>query len=87
MVVFSSFEEGDTEQVLEKAAAEVKKNFSEVKASAVLVYPYAHLSANLAKPSLAQSLLDNFLTRVQAFAPGSKKSPFGYYKEFELKCK
>ncbi|MBI5035987.1 threonine--tRNA ligase [Candidatus Micrarchaeota archaeon] len=87
LVVFSTFEGGDDEDILDRACAEVEKNFREVKASAVLVYPYAHLSPKLAKPSIAQALLDKFLDKVKTFAPDSKKTPFGYYKEFELKCK
>lgn len=87
LVVFSSFEEGDDESVLDRAVTEVQKNFKEVNANSVLVYPYAHLSHKLAKPALAQTLLDSFLNKVKTFAPSAQKSPFGYYKEFELKCK
>ncbi|MFH0922498.1 MAG: threonyl-tRNA synthetase editing domain-containing protein, partial [Candidatus Micrarchaeota archaeon] len=87
VVVFSSFEAGDNAAVVAQAASDVKKNFNEVKADAILVYPYAHLSANLAKPIEATHLLDVFLKEVRAFAPESQKAPFGYYKEFELKCK
>ncbi len=87
LVVFSSFEQGDDEATLDKAVAEVKKNFDEVKAASILIYPYAHLSSSLAKPAAAQNLLDAFLARVKTFAPDAQKSPFGYYKQFELKCK
>ncbi|MFH1056522.1 MAG: threonine--tRNA ligase [Candidatus Micrarchaeota archaeon] len=87
LLVWSSFEVGDNQAVLEQAARDVEKNFREVKANAVLVYPYAHLSNNLAKPDEAIKLLNDFLNRVKVFAPQSQKAPFGYYKEFELKCK
>jgi len=87
LVVFSSFEEGDDERVLDQAVEAVEKNFGEVKAANVLVYPYAHLSSNLARPSAAVNLLEKFLDKVRAFCPTAQKSVFGYYKEFELKCK
>lgn len=87
MLVMSSFEVGDNAAVLEQAAREVEKNYREVKASAVLCYPYAHLSNNLAKPDEAIKLLNDFLQMVRIYAPDSQKAPFGYYKEFELKCK
>ena len=87
LLVWSSFEVGDNQAVLERAARDVEKNFNEVKASAVLVYPYAHLSNNLAKPDEAVKLLNDFLGMVKVYAPNSQKAPFGYYKEFELKCK
>ncbi|MEM4254700.1 MAG: threonine--tRNA ligase [Candidatus Norongarragalinales archaeon] len=87
LLVMSSFEVGDDTAVLEQAAREVEKNYKEVKARAVLVYPYAHLSNNLAKPDEAVKLLDKFLQLTRVYAPESQKAPFGYYKEFELKCK
>ncbi len=87
LVLFTSVEKGDSEETAKKAALEVKKNFHEVQAATVLVYPYAHLSSNLAKPSEAARVLSAFLHEVRAFAPHAEKSPFGWYKSFELKCK
>lgn len=87
LVVFTSVEAGDDAKIAEKAALEVKKNYDEVKAQAVLVYPYAHLSSNLAKPQEAVAILDSLVDEVKKFCPRVEKSPFGWYKAFELKCK
>jgi len=87
LVVFASFERGDDERVAEQAAREVGKNFGEIKAKTVLVYPYAHLSSDLASPEDATRLLKKFHEEVRKFCPEAGKSVFGYYKEFELKCK
>lgn len=87
LVIFTSFEVGDDEKVVAYAAREVEKHFHEVKADLVVTYPYAHLSNNLAKPEQAIALLNKFLELVRVYAPNSQKSPFGYYKEFEFKCK
>ena len=87
LVIFASFEKGDTDEVAAQAALEVKKNFGEVKAKTVLVYPYAHLSSDLASPDDATRLLNKFHAEVRKFCPEAGKSVFGYYKEFELKCK
>ncbi|MFH1780121.1 MAG: threonine--tRNA ligase [Candidatus Micrarchaeota archaeon] len=87
VVVFSSFEVGDNEAVLLQAVKDVQKNFQEVKAENLLLYPYAHLSNNLAPPGDAIQLLNRFLELSKIIAKNAKKSPFGYYKEFELKCK
>ncbi|MBI5225865.1 threonine--tRNA ligase [Candidatus Micrarchaeota archaeon] len=87
LVVFSSFEQGDDAVVVDQAVAAVQKNFGEIKATTILVYPYAHLSSSLAKPAVAINLLDSFLEKVRVFCPNAQKSVFGYYKEFELKCK
>jgi threonyl-tRNA synthetase len=87
VVLFSSFEAGDDERVLEEAARLAEKDFRDVHASTVLVYPYAHLSNNLAPPAQAVALLEKFTAIVKRFAPAAQRAPFGYYKEFELKCK
>ncbi len=87
LAVFTTFEKGDDESVADQAAEQVKKNFGEVKAQAVMVYPYAHLSHDLADPATATRLLEYFYEKVLEFAPESKKSVFGYYKAFALKCK
>src|SRR3989344_1330165 len=67
LLVFTSVEEGDDEQVIAKAASDIKKHFGEVKADSVVLYPYAHLSANLAKPRDAIRILNLLLTEVQKF--------------------
>ena len=87
LVVFCSVEQGDNDAVTKRTAQEIKKNFDEVKAQNVLLYPYAHLSSNLAPPGEAVSTLNSLLDEVRAFAPTAQKSPFGWYKAFELKCK
>ena len=87
LVVFTSVEEGDDSSIVMRAAAEIKKNFDEVKAKTVFVNPYAHLSSSLAKPDKAQQILYELWQEVRKFAPDAKKGVFGYYKEFELKCK
>ncbi len=87
LVVFTSVEAGDNDAIIERAAAEVKKNYSEVKAKTLLLYPYAHLSSNLAKPGEAVAVLSKFLHKVREFAPTAQKSPFGWYKSFTVACK
>lgn len=87
LLVFSSLEKADDERVVKKAAEAVRKHYEEVKASTVLVYPYAHLSSDLAPPSQATDLLKKFHNEIRKFCPEAGASVFGYYKEFELKCK
>jgi len=87
LVVFTTVEPGDNDSVLNDAANQVQKNFSEVKAKNLLVYPYAHLSHDLAKPVEAVAALNKFYSLCQTFCKTAHKSPFGWYKSFELKCK
>ncbi len=88
LVVFSSFEKVDEknpEAVASKAAKEIESKFKEVKAENILLYPYAHLSSNLADASTAQRLL-NEIEQLLKKQYSVHVSPFGFYKEFELKC-
>ncbi len=87
LVVFTSIEEGDTAEVAKQAAYEIKKNYSEVNAKTILLYPYAHLSRDLAKPADAVYLLGELISEIRKFSPDAIKSPFGYYKSFEMRCK
>jgi len=87
LVLFTSFEANDDASVLEEAKRQVEKDYRDVKAENLLVYPYAHLSANLAPPQKAVELLNAFLRKAREINANAKKAPFGYYKEFELKCK
>lgn len=86
LVVLTSIESGDSNNTIKQLIEAVEKTAKEVKTNKIVLYPYAHLSSNLAKPSIALELLK------EAEKQLSKKfdtirAPFGYYKEFEFKCK
>ncbi|MEK6908698.1 MAG: threonine--tRNA ligase [Nanoarchaeota archaeon] len=86
LVILTSIEQGDTEKTIHQLVEAVEKTAKEVKTDKIVLYPYAHLSSNLAKPQIALELLK------EAESQLSKKfktirAPFGYYKEFEFKCK
>ena len=87
LVVFTSVEEADTAEIAKRAAQEMRKNFLEVNAKEILLYPYAHLSCKLARPAEAVYILEELRKAVSEYCPGVHKSPFGYYKSFEMKCK
>lgn len=87
LVVFVSFEQGDTHATVLEALGAVKRNYAEIKPSSLLLHPYAHLSSNLAKPDQAIELLEYFYEQAKKHFPLVKKSPFGWYKSFEMKCK
>jgi threonyl-tRNA synthetase len=85
LVVFTTVEKGDDEKVVERAVNDVLNVLANVKASSVVVYPYAHLSDNLASPAEAVKILDAFAEslskRVQTV-----RAPFGWYKSFMVSC-
>jgi threonyl-tRNA synthetase len=87
VVAFVAVENGDDESVAKAAADEIKKYLDTVKSSRLLVYPYAHLSSDLAQPSVAV----NIIKSVESFARGAisqvYRAPFGWTKSFQIKVK
>lgn len=85
LVAFTTVEEGDGEETLHKAADDIAEQAAKVKASVVVVYPYAHLSSNLAPLAEARSLLDRLSRLLEGRGLAVHKAPFGWYKAFEIK--
>ncbi|MDQ3969639.1 MAG: threonine--tRNA ligase, partial [Thermoproteota archaeon] len=87
VVVFIAVENRDDESVAKIAVDEIKKYLDMVKSSRLLIYPYAHLSSDLASPTLAIDIIKS----VESFAKGSinqvYRAPFGWTKSFNIKVK
>jgi threonyl-tRNA synthetase len=75
----------------DKTSDELVKNVLELldktKAKKVVLYPYAHLSSSLANPDTALLVLVEAEAKLKKKKIEVHRAPFGYYKEFELKCK
>ena len=62
LVVFTTIEDGDEKDILaivERATNEILDVKSKVNAEIIVLYPYAHLSHNLAPPSIAKKILNS----------------------------
>ncbi len=89
LVVFCTVEKADNKNpdaVVEAAANEVIEVFSKVKASEVVIYPYAHLSKELAPPALAVEVLKKLEQVLRDKGLKVFRTPFGWYKSFTVKC-
>ncbi len=87
LVVFTTVERDDNEIVVENAVREILNTANEVKPSSILIYPYAHLSSELASPDTARKLLDLLVEKLGSITKlPVTKAPFGWYKEFTLEC-
>ena len=88
LVILTAVEKNDKDVkgVVKNFVKNVKDIAKQVKAKNVVLYPYAHLSSNLASPDLAVKVLDE-AEKVLKKDFKVVKAPFGYYKEFELKVK
>lgn len=89
LVVFTAVEKGDEkhpESSAKKLAKEVKDVACQIKATKVVIYPYAHLSRDLASPDSALKILRLCEEALRGDFSVSR-APFGWYKEFTIKCK
>nr|WP_083799352.1 threonine--tRNA ligase [Desulfurococcus mucosus] len=86
LVVFTSVEKGDDESVVPGAVSEILSVFNQVKASSIVVYPYAHLSQDLAPPFEAVKILGRLYAALKEAGVEAYKAPFGWYKAFTLEC-
>ncbi|MDP1695987.1 MAG: threonine--tRNA ligase [archaeon] len=87
LVVLTAVENGDDSKTVAQLIAAVKKTSGEVKTRNIVLYPYAHLSSNLAPPDVALERLVEAEHTLQKEGYKVVRAPFGYYKEFELKVK
>ncbi len=89
LIVFcavESIDEDDVNGVVAQAAAEVRKTAAQLSVRNVMLYPYAHLSSDLANPDVAVAVL-KALERELKVDFDVKRAPFGWYKSFSLSCK
>lgn len=89
LVAFAAVEradEADEAQVIAEGAKAIEEVARQVKAERVVVYPYAHLSSDLAPPAAAIRVLRG-LERELAKSREAHRAPFGWYKRFTLACK
>jgi len=85
LVAFTSVEKGDNVEVAKAAANEITEVAKKVGAERVVIYPYAHLSSELADPKLAVELLKAIEDDIKGFEV--HRAPFGWYKAFKISCK
>ncbi|MCX8193903.1 MAG: threonine--tRNA ligase [Candidatus Pacearchaeota archaeon] len=87
LVVFTAIEESDKKNAAELLVDNIIDIVSQVKCNNIVLYPYAHLSPYLAKPDFAMAVLKEAEKILLNKKYKVVRAPFGYYKEFELKCK
>jgi len=89
LVAFSTIESSDesVDSIAHAAASDLADVFQKVKAERIVLYPYAHLSPNLAPPRLAIDVLKATEAALREKGMEVHRSPFGWYKAFEIRCK
>tara|TARA_Y100000590_G_scaffold76593_1_gene84758 strand:- start:34641 stop:36491 length:1851 start_codon:yes stop_codon:yes gene_type:complete len=85
VVCFVAIEKDDDESVAQNAISEIKTSMEKLGSKKLLLYPYAHLSANLASPSTALSILKSL---EDGFGDiDVSHAPFGWTKSYNVKVK
>lgn len=88
LAILTAVEKGDKniDEVVKEFVKNVKEIAVQVKAKNIVLYPYAHLSSNLAAPEIAVDVLEKAEKELKKSFK-VVRAPFGYYKEFEMKVK
>ncbi len=90
LVAFCTVEKPDEEnpeRIAENAASSVEEVLGWIKTKRVMVYPYAHLSTNLASRDPAIKILRALAQDLASKGYEVSRSPFGWYKSFTIICK
>lgn len=87
VVAFIAVEDGDDETVAGSAVNEIGKYLETVKCDRLLVYPYAHLSSDLAAPDAAASIIKSVADLAKQSIKEVHRAPFGWTKSFQIKVK
>ncbi|WP_420545568.1 threonine--tRNA ligase [Nitrosopumilus sp.] len=86
VVAFVAIEDSDDSSVAQNAISQIKNSMGKIGCSKLLLYPYAHLSSNLAKPSIAISLLLE-MEKIASSDLEVSHSPFGWTKSYKVQVK
>jgi len=87
VVLFTAVEKGDNEAVAKKAIDEVHAFLEKLKVNRILIYPYAHLSSNLAKPENALKIVKAMEAYAEKMGLETYRAPFGWNKQFTISIK
>ncbi|WP_455392533.1 threonine--tRNA ligase [[Eubacterium] cellulosolvens] len=90
LTVFTSVEKYDEDvqdAVVAEAVKQIRDIAEQVKTNRVMIYPYAHLSSELASPKRAREISIALGEAVEKTGLEVKRSPFGWYKAFKISCK
>jgi len=89
-VVFCTVEKGDEESpdnTATNAVESIEEVLGWLKTRRVMIYPYAHLSTNLASRDPAISILKDLETKLAEKGYEVSRGPFGWYKSFTITAK
>ena len=90
LVCFTCFEkndEGRVKEIIHSYVENILIDTERIGWKKVLLYPYAHRSHKLGSPRKAKEFLSLLKDKLEEKKLDVLKSPFGWYKAFNLSCK
>jgi threonyl-tRNA synthetase len=87
IVALIAVERDDDESIIDDVCRELKTYGETIKCDNLLIYPYAHLSSDLASHTTAQALLISIEKHGRHFFGTVNRAPFGWTKSFNIKVK
>ncbi|MCW3995304.1 MAG: threonine--tRNA ligase [Candidatus Bathyarchaeota archaeon] len=87
IVLFTAIEEGDNAAMAQKAIDDVRAFLGKLKVNRILIYPFAHLSSNLSKPSQALAIIKDMEAYAKTKGIETYRAPFGWNKQFTISIK
>jgi len=84
-VSFTAVEKDDDSGIVKNAIPEIQESMSKIGCNKLLLYPYAHLSSNLASPGTGLKILkemEESCTGIEVM-----RAPFGWTKAFSIQVK
>ncbi|MDG7010922.1 MAG: threonine--tRNA ligase [Nitrososphaerota archaeon] len=87
VVLFTAFERGDDAGLTATAVGESKDFLAKLGTRRVMIYPFAHLSQDLAPPAEALALLLAMEKEAKAAGLEVYRAPFGWTKALQIKVK
>jgi threonyl-tRNA synthetase len=87
VVVFVAVESQDDKTVAADAISEVRSFLKNVNCQKLLIYPYAHLSSDLARPTPALMILREFEAMARESIKEVYRAPFGWTKSLNIQTK
>ena len=87
VVLFTAIEAGDNSAMAKQAIDDVYAFLQNLKVNRILLYPFAHLSSDLSKPSEALKLVKEMEVYAKQAGIETYRAPFGWTKQFTLSIK
>lgn len=87
VVLFTCVEKNDNKNIAKKAIEDLKSYLEKLKLNKILIYPFAHLSRDLAKPLDALDIIKEMEVQAKDLGIETYRAPFGWTKQYSLKIK